>query len=169
MQGTILVQRENSGIPSTPGPWNSWQGSVPSSGMLIRGNPFHGQWNHGQGTGPIPMGLVWGNPSQIPSNTPHAQPSTSYYGHQSMMSRQMLNQYTGQGHGFYQNPSQQTNFSWQPSAIQTPGPYFPVNSTQPKLSFLPMLHLLDLERLLNNPIFHDLRWSPCQLSFPQIF
>jgi hypothetical protein len=74
---------------------------------------------------PIPMGLAWGNPSQSPSNTMHAQQSMSYLGNQSMMSPHMQNPYTGQGHGFYQNPGQQPNFSWQPGASQTPGPFFP--------------------------------------------
>jgi hypothetical protein len=39
MQGTIPAQGENLGIPSSQGPWNPWQGSVPSSGMSTRGNP----------------------------------------------------------------------------------------------------------------------------------
>jgi hypothetical protein len=60
---------------------------------------------------PIPMGLTWGNPSQIPSNIMHAQPSMSYLGNQLMMSPHMQNRYAGQGHGFYQNPGQQPNFS----------------------------------------------------------
>jgi hypothetical protein len=29
------------------GPWNSGQGSVPSSGMSLWGNSFHSQWNPG--------------------------------------------------------------------------------------------------------------------------
>jgi hypothetical protein len=45
MQGTIPAQGANLGTSSTSGPWNSWQGSVPSSGMLIWGNSFHNQWN----------------------------------------------------------------------------------------------------------------------------
>jgi hypothetical protein len=35
MQGTILAQGANTGTSSASGPWNSWQGSVPSSGMPI--------------------------------------------------------------------------------------------------------------------------------------
>jgi hypothetical protein len=85
MQGTIPSQGANPGIPSAQGPWNSCQGSVPSLVMLIGGNPFHNQWNPGQGTGPMPMGSAWGNPSQSPSNAMHSQPSTSYFGNQSMM------------------------------------------------------------------------------------
>jgi hypothetical protein len=45
MQGIIPAQGENPGTSSTSGPWNSWQGSIPSSGMLIWGNSFHNQWN----------------------------------------------------------------------------------------------------------------------------
>jgi hypothetical protein len=74
--------------------------------------------------------------------------------------------YAGQGHSFYQNPGQQSNFSWQPGASQTPGPSFPVHSTQPKLSFLEMLHLPDLSRLLNDPICHDPHWPPMPTKFP---
>jgi hypothetical protein len=73
---------------------------------------------------PIPTGPAWGNPSQSPSNTMHAQQSMSYLGNQPMMSPQMQNPYTGQGHGFYQNLGQQPNFTWQPSASQTSGPFF---------------------------------------------
>jgi hypothetical protein len=40
MQGTIPAQGANPGTSSTSGPWNSWQGSVPSSGMSIWGNYF---------------------------------------------------------------------------------------------------------------------------------
>jgi hypothetical protein len=43
MQGIIPPQGENPGIPSSQGPWNLWQGSVPSSGMSTGGNPFHSQ------------------------------------------------------------------------------------------------------------------------------
>jgi hypothetical protein len=35
MQGTIPAQGENPRTSSTSVPWNSWQGSVPSSGMSI--------------------------------------------------------------------------------------------------------------------------------------
>jgi hypothetical protein len=101
MQGTIPAQGAN-----LTGPWNSGQGSVPSSKMSIWGNSFHNQWNPRQTTMPIPMGPAWGNPSQSPSNTMHAQQSMSYLGNQSMMSPHMQNPYASQGHGFYQNPSQ---------------------------------------------------------------
>jgi hypothetical protein len=57
--------------------------------MLIWGNSFHNQWNPGQGAIPMPMGSAWGNPSQSPPNVMHAQPSTSYFGNQSIMSPQM--------------------------------------------------------------------------------
>jgi hypothetical protein len=119
-QGTIPAQGAN-----LPGPWNSGQGSVPSSGMSILGNSFHNQWNPGQATMPIPTGPAWGIPSESHSNTMHAQQSMSYLGNQPMMSPHMQNPYAGQGHGFYQNPSQQPNFSWRPGASQTPGPFFP--------------------------------------------
>jgi hypothetical protein len=55
---------------------------------------------------PLPSGPAWGNPSQSPSNTMHAQHPMSFMGNQPMMSPQMQNPYAGQGHGFYQNPSQ---------------------------------------------------------------
>jgi hypothetical protein len=102
------------------GPWNSGQGSVPSSGMSIWGNSFHNQWDPIQTTMPIPMGPTWGNPSQSPSNTMHAQPSMSYFGNQPMISPHMKNPYVGQGHSLYQNPDHPPKFSWQPGASQTP-------------------------------------------------
>jgi hypothetical protein len=111
VQGIIPTQGENLGISSSQGLWNLWQGSFPSSGMLTRGNPFHSQWNPGQGSRPIPVESAGGNPSQNPWNTTQAQPSTSYYGCQSMMSQQAQNPYTGHNHGFYQNSGQQPNFS----------------------------------------------------------
>jgi hypothetical protein len=111
MQGTILAQGAHPGTSSASRPWNSWQGSVPSSGMSICGNSFHNQWNPEQSTMPIPTGPTWGNPSQSPSNVMHAQPSMSYFGNQSMMSPHMQNPYASHGHGFYQNPGQQPNFS----------------------------------------------------------
>jgi hypothetical protein len=43
MQGTIPAQGSNSGIPSSQGLWNPWEGQFPSSGMLTEGNPFHSQ------------------------------------------------------------------------------------------------------------------------------
>jgi hypothetical protein len=89
-----------------PGPWNSGQGSVPSSGMLFWGNSFHSQWNPRQTSMPFPSGPAWGNPSQSPSNTMNAQHPMSFMGNQQMMSPQMQNPYAGQGHGFYQNPGQ---------------------------------------------------------------
>jgi hypothetical protein len=115
---------------------------------------------------PIPTGPAWGNPSQSPSNTMHVQQSMSYLGNQSMMSPHMKNPYTGQGHGFYQNPGQQPNFSWQPGVSQTPGPFFPGYQQQPKLPFLVTLHLPDLSRLLNDPICHDPRWPPMPTKLP---
>jgi hypothetical protein len=167
MQGTIPTQGANPRTSSTSGPWNSWQGSVPSSGMLIWGNSFNNQWNPGQGTIPMHMGSTWGNPSQSPPNVMHAQPSTSYFGNQLMMSPQMKNTYAGHGHGFYQNPGQQPNFCWQPSASQTPGPFFHgYHQQQPKLPFLATLHLPDLTRLLNDPICHDSRCPPMPMKSP---
>jgi hypothetical protein len=67
----------------------------------------------------------------------------------------MKNPYAGHGHGFYQNLGQQPNFSWQPGASQTPGPFFPGYHQQPKLPFLETLHFPYLTRLLNDPIYHD--------------
>jgi hypothetical protein len=142
------------------GPWNSGQGSVPSSGMSFWGNSFHSQWNPGQTSMPLPSGPAWGNPSQSPSNTMNAHHPMSFMGNQPMMSPQMKNPYASQGHGFYQNPGQQPNFSWQPGASQTPGPFFIGYQQQPKIPFLVMLHLPDLTRLLNDPICHDPRWPP---------
>jgi hypothetical protein len=90
----------------------------------------------------------------------HAQPSTSYFGNQQMMSPHTQNPYAGHGHDFYQNPSQQPNFSWQPHASQTPGQIFHGYHQQPKLPFLETLHLEDLTRLLNDPICHESALAP---------
>jgi hypothetical protein len=166
MQGIIPTQGAHPGNSSTAGPWNSWQGSVLSSGMSIWGNYFHNKWNPGQSTMPIPMGPTWSNPSQSRSNAMHAQPSMSYLINPSMMSLHTQNPYAGHGHGFYQNPDQQPNYSWQPGAIQTPGPFFPGYHQQPKLPFLETLHLPDLTRLLNDPIYHDLHWPPMLTKLP---
>jgi hypothetical protein len=127
-----------------PGPWNSGQGSVPSSRMPLSGNSFHSQWNLGQTSMPLPSGPAWGNPSQSPSHMMNTQHPMSFMGNQPMMSPQMQNHYAGQGHGFYQNPGQQPNFSWQPGASQTLGPFYPGYQQQPKLPFLATLHLPDL-------------------------
>jgi hypothetical protein len=115
---------------------------------------------------PIPMGSAWGNPSQIPPNVMHTQPSTSYFGNHPMMSLHMKNPYTGHGHGFYQNPGQQPNFSWQPTASQTLGPFFHGYHQQPKLPFLETLHFIYLTRLLNDPIYHDPHWPPMPTKLP---
>jgi hypothetical protein len=115
---------------------------------------------------PIPTRSSWGNPSQSPPNVMHAHPSTSYFGNQPMMSPHMHNPYVGHGHGFYQNPSQHLNFSWQPGASQTLGPFFPGYHQQPKLPFLETFHFLDLRRFLNDPICHDLHWPPMLMKFP---
>jgi hypothetical protein len=82
------------------------------------------------------------------------------------MPQQVQNQYAGPGQSFYQNPSQQPNFSWQPGASQNPGPFFHDHNQQPKLPFLATLHFLDLTRLLNDPIYHDLRWPPMPTKLP---
>jgi hypothetical protein len=160
-QGTIPASGAH-----IPGPWNSGQGSIPSSGMSFWGNSFHSQWNPRQTSMPLPSGLAWGNPSQSLSNMMNAQHPMSFMGNQPMMSPQMQNPYAGQGHGFYQNPGQQPNFSWQPGASQTPGPFFPGYQQQPKLPFLATLHLPDLTRLLNDPICHDPRWPPMPTKLP---
>jgi hypothetical protein len=166
MQGTILAQGANPGTSSMSGPWNSWQGSVPSLGMSIWGSSFHNQWNLGQGAVPMPMGSAWGKPSQSPLNVMHAQPSTSYFGNQPMMSPLMQNSYIGHGHGFYQNPGQQPNFSWKPSVSQNIGPFFHGYHQQPKLPFLATLHFPDLTTLLNGLICHDLHWPPMPTKLP---
>jgi hypothetical protein len=125
--------------------------------MSIGGKPFHGQ-----SAGGIPFQNTWNTmQGEIPT-----QPTSSNYGSQPMISQQTQFLYVGQGHSFYQNPGQQSNFSWQLGASQTPGPLFPVHSTQPKLPFLEMLHLPDLSRLLNDPICHDLCWPPMPTKFP---
>jgi hypothetical protein len=149
-----------------PGPWNSGQGSNPATGMPFWGNAFHNQWNPGQATMPPPIGPAWNNPSQSPQNTMNAQNPMSFMGNQPMMSPQMQNPFAGQGQGFYPNPGQQPNFSWQPGASQTPGPFYPGYQQQPKLPFLATLHLLDLTRLLNDPICHDPRWPPMPTKLP---
>jgi hypothetical protein len=68
--------------------------------------------------------------------------------------------------GFYQNLGQLPNFSWQPSASQTPSPFFLGYHQQPKLPFLETFHFLDLTRLLKDPICHDLHWPPMPKKFP---
>jgi hypothetical protein len=160
-QGTIPTLGAN-----IPGPWNSGQGSNPATGMPFWGNAFHNQWNPGQATMPLPTGPAWNNPSQSPQNTMHAQNPMSFMGNQPMMSPQMQNPFAGQGQGFYPNPGQQPNFSWQPGASQTPGPFYPGYQQQPKLPFLATLHLPDLTRLLNDPICHDPRWPPMPTKLP---
>jgi hypothetical protein len=82
------------------------------------------------------------------------------------MSQQAHNMYVGHHHGYYQNPRQQPKFSWKPSANQTLGSFFPSYNRQPKLPFLETLHLLELKRLLNDPICHDPRWPPMMTKFP---
>jgi hypothetical protein len=160
-QGTIPTLGEN-----IPGPWNSGQGSNPATGMPFWGNAFHNQWNPGQATMPLPTGPAWNNPSQSPQNTMNAQNSMSFMGNQPTMSPQMQNPFAGQGQGFYPQPGQQPNFSWQPGASQTPGPFYPGYQQQPKLPFLATLHLPDLTRLLNDPICHDPRWPPMPTKLP---
>jgi hypothetical protein len=160
-QGTIPTLGAN-----IPGPWNSGQGSNPATGMPFWGNAFHNQWNPGQATMPLPAGPAWNNPSQSPQNTMNAQNPMSFMGNQPMMSPQMQNPFAGQGQGFYPNPGQQPNFSWQPGASQTPGPFYPGYQQQPKLPFLATLHLPDLTRLLNDPICHDPRWPPMPTKLP---
>jgi hypothetical protein len=115
VQGTIHAQGAH-----IAGPWNSGQGSVPSSGISFWGNSFHSQWNPGQTTMPLPSGPAWGNPYQCPSNMMHAQHSMSFMGNQLMMSPQMKNTYTGQSHGFYQNPSQTFPGNLVPVKLQDP-------------------------------------------------
>jgi hypothetical protein len=83
-----------------------------------------------------------------------------------MTSQQVQNPYIGHNHGYYQNPVQQPNFSWQPGASQTPGSFFPSYNQQPKLPFLETLNLPDLTRLLNDPICHDPRWLPILTKLP---
>jgi hypothetical protein len=160
-QGTIPMLGAN-----IPGPWNSGQGSNLATGMPFWGNAFHNQWNPGQATMPLPTGSAWNNPSQSPQQTMNAQNPMSFMGNQPMMSPQMQNPFAGQGQGFYPNPGQQPNFSWQPGASQTPGPFYPGYQQQPKLPFLATLHLPDLTRLLNDPICHDPRWPPMPTKLP---
>jgi hypothetical protein len=160
-QGTIPALGAN-----IPGPWNSGQGSNPATGMPFWGNAFHNQWNPGQAAMPLPTGPAWNNPSQSPQNTMNAPNPMSFMGNQPMMSPQMQNPFAGQGQGFYPNPGQQPNFSWQPGASQTPGPFYPGYQQQPKLPFLATLHLPDLTRLLNDPICHDPRWPPMPTKLP---
>jgi hypothetical protein len=160
-QGTIPTLGAN-----IPGPWNSGQGSNPATGMPFWGNAFHNQWNPGQATMPLPTGPAWNNPSQSPQNMMNAQNSMSFMGNQPTMSPQMQNPFAGQGQGFYPQPGQQPNFSWQPGASQTPGPFYPGYQQQPKLPFLATLHLPDLTRLLNDPICHDPRWPPMPTKLP---
>jgi hypothetical protein len=166
MQGTIPAQGANPGIPSAPGPWNLGKDQFPRQECRSGATPFTTNGTPGKAQDLCPWDRYGETLHKVPSNAMHAQPSTSYYGNQPMMSPQMQNQYTGQGHGFYQNPSQQPNFSWQPGASQTPGPFFHGYQQQPKLPFLATLHFPDLTRLLNDPICHDPRWPPMPTKFP---
>jgi hypothetical protein len=104
----------------------------------------------------------------IPKSFKYDEHPTSYVLHGESANDVSSNEnpYVGQGHGFYQNPDQQPNFSWQPGASQTPRPFYPGYQQQPKLPFLAMLHLLDLTRLLNDPICHDPRWPPMLTKLP---
>jgi hypothetical protein len=160
-QGTIPTLGEN-----IPGPWNSGQGSNPATGMPFWGNAFHNQCNPGQATMPLHTGPAWNNLSQSPQNMMNAQNPMPFMGNQTTMSPQMQNPFAGQGQGFYPQPGQQPNFSWQPGASQTPGPFYPGYQQQPKLPFLATLHLPDLTRLLNDPICHDPRWPPMPTKLP---
>jgi hypothetical protein len=160
-QGTIPTLGAN-----ILGPWNSGQGSNPATGMPFWNNAFHNQWNPGQATMPLHTGPAWNNLSQSPQNTMNAQNPMSFMGNQPTMSPQMQNPFAGQGQGFYPQPGQQPNFSWQPGASQTPGPFYPGYQQQPKLPFLATLHLPDLTRLLNDPICHDPRWPPMPTKLP---
>jgi hypothetical protein len=90
VQGTILAQGAH-----IAGPWNSGQGSIPSSGMPFWGNSFNSRWNPGHTTMPLLVEPAWGNLSQSPPNTMHAQHLMSFLENQSMMSPQMKNPYTG--------------------------------------------------------------------------
>jgi hypothetical protein len=112
------------------------------------------------------VGSAGGNPSQNPWNAMQAQPFLSYYESHPMTSQQAQNLYAGHDHGYYQNPSQQPNFSWKLGASQTLGSFFPGYNQQPKLPFLETLHFLDLTRLLNNPIYHNPHWPPMSTKFP---
>jgi hypothetical protein len=112
------------------------------------------------------VGSTGRNTSQNPWNATQSQPFTYYYGNQQMMSQQAPNLYAGHVHGYYHIPEQQPNFSWQPGASQTPGSFFPGYNPQPKLPFLATLHLPDLKRLLNDPIYHDPSWTPMPTKLP---
>jgi hypothetical protein len=83
-----------------------------------------------------------------------------------MTSQQAQYLYTGHGHGIYQNPGQEPNFSWQPGANQILVSFPPIHTQQPKLPFLATLHFPNLSRLINDPIYHDLHWPPMQAKFP---
>jgi hypothetical protein len=171
MQGFIPSQGAMTGVYSSQGLGNPWQGSFPSQGMSIRGNPSHTLWNPGQGSIPMPGGSAGGIPNQGPWNTVQgeipAQGMSSNFGNQPTMQNQMQVPFTGQGHhGLYQNPGQQSKFSWQPGASQNPGPSFHVNLPQPRLPFLETLHFPDLSRLLNDLICHDPHWPPMPTKFP---
>jgi hypothetical protein len=62
MQGTIPTQGANPGTSSASGPWNSWQGSIPSSGMPIWGNSFHNQMEPWTRYYVYPHGIDMGKP-----------------------------------------------------------------------------------------------------------
>ena len=63
---------------------------------------------------------------------------------------------TGQGHGVYSNqpyPNQSYQGAWHRAA-------------QPRLLFLATLNLLDLSRLRNDPVSHDLAWPAVPTQLP---
>jgi hypothetical protein len=128
VQGTIPSQGATTGVYSTQGLWNPWQGSFPSQGMSVGGNPFHTQWNPRKGSVPMPVGSAGGIPYQGPWNTTQgeipAQAMSSNFGSQSMMPQQTQFPFVGQGHSFYQNPGQQSNFSGNLVPVKIQGPLF---------------------------------------------
>jgi hypothetical protein len=80
----------------------------------------------------MPGGSTGGIPNQGPWNTTqgeiHAHAISSNFRIELMMQQQTQFPFVGQGHSFYQKPSQQSKFSWQPRASQNPGPSFHVNT-----------------------------------------
>jgi hypothetical protein len=122
-----------------------------SSTVPSIGNQFHGMGNP-QHEDPPFGGNVY---------NPYHVSSTGMVPLQPFMSQLGGGYYpTRQGHGVYQNPG------W--FAIPQPQ-YFPgasVQTSQPRIPFLSMLNILDLSKLMNELVCHDLSSPPVSTKLP---
>jgi hypothetical protein len=84
----------------------SMVGTSPLARDVDRGKPFPYPVEPQARPNTYARRIIGGNPSQNPWNAMQAQPFTSYYGNQQMMSQKVPNPYAGHGHGYYQSPGQ---------------------------------------------------------------